>query len=1219
MFVTVSKAAPWWALAVLFVAAGCKSPDPPSATLCVDDGDCGTGMECDDGSCVATTPGGDDSDTPDTPQGPVGGDTDFGDACTKSADCKGTMECFLTPSNGRVCTVVCDGTDPDYACPDATWECTAFSGGGTDLSHICLPPAPSLCKSCDDDMDCGSSGKNLCLAQADGMFCGIACTTDANCPAEYGCVEFTRDEALVYQCVPDAGRCIDCIDMDGDGYGVAGSNSACTYPGLDDCDDTDPQRHPGSTQRICDGFATDCGPIADAPFVNEDGVYNNEEHCGMCGNYCYRDHVASAACEVADMAASCVIAACEEGWADCDGNPVNGCEADLSNKIHCGACGVVCGGSQASTASSDCVNKGEDRYACDVVCNANYADCNGIPNDGCEANLRDPAFCGSCANNCNDTVHHGTAGCNSGSCTLVECDQGWADCDGNPLNGCEVDLSEGANCGGCGVICGAAGTNPALPPTCVASSGANPYVCSFICATGMEDCNGIPNDGCEVDVRNGDTANCGACGGSCEYDNAATSCVNRNCRFDGCNADFGDCDGDMLAPNSLQQPSLALTGCEVNLIDNDEHCGSCANDCTAAVGGGTWICETDTCEAQNCGANALNCNGDPSTCESDPTSPLTCGNCTTNCLDKPQVVAATCSPNATVKCTITECTAGYADCNGQHPDGCEIFTAGNVNNCGTCGTKCTLPNATMECLSGSCNFVACAPGWMHLGGLEAVEGCTYQCTPTLGDDRPDDFTQTGYSWQSKDSNCDGLDGDAARALFVDGFGGNDSNPGTKALPLKTLGAALASLAGTSSSVDQIYVSEGTYVESLTLVAGVSIYGGFKAADGWTRNPSHKVVVQGNQADANGHVVAVRGSNLAGSKRTVIQNLEIVSGVATAYVPGTRQGASSYGIHCTNCTALDVVGAIVRAGAGAAGATGVNAGSTPTLTQSELNACVGTDGENNAHRTVDGGPGGIAPSCAPGRTGGHGGQGTQNEGLAGSPGLVVSGGGGAPGAKVGRQTVGNVGGSGAAGSDGVAGAGGTSAGSLVQGFWTGRSGSVGGNGLPGHGGGGASGGGGKKRTAAADRGGGGGGGGGAGGCGGSGGDGGGAGGGSIAMQLVNSTGATLQTSKLHTSSGGLGGTGRTGASGTLGCNGGAGGTGYKDAADGGRGGRGGSGGGGAAGGGGAGGPSIGVLTSGTTLSGVPGTNTIAPSVGGAGGSGPGGTNGAVGLSSTVHSL
>jgi hypothetical protein len=73
-----------------------------------------------------------------------------------------------------------------------------------------------------------------------------------------------------------------------------------------------------------------------------------------------------------------------------------------------------------------------------------------------------------------------------------QCDPGWADCNGNPADGCEVNVtSDAANCGTCGNACGAGR---------MCSGGA----CA--CATGTTSCGGA----C-VDLMT-DSTNCGACG-----------------------------------------------------------------------------------------------------------------------------------------------------------------------------------------------------------------------------------------------------------------------------------------------------------------------------------------------------------------------------------------------------------------------------------------------------------------------------------------------------------------------------------------------------------------------------------------------------------------------------------------------------------------------------------------------------------------------------------
>jgi len=51
------------------------------------------------------------------------------------------------------------------------------------------------------------------------------------------------------------------------------------------------------------------------------------------------------------------------------------------------------------------------------------------------------------------------------------------------------------------------------------------------------------------------------------------------------------------------------------------------------------------------------------------------------------------------QCAVAACNVGYADCNKQVLDGCEVNTEGNHEHCGGCGKACS---ASEVCLAGSC-------------------------------------------------------------------------------------------------------------------------------------------------------------------------------------------------------------------------------------------------------------------------------------------------------------------------------------------------------------------------------------------------------------------------------------------------------------------------------------------------------------------------------------
>jgi hypothetical protein len=82
-----------------------------------------------------------------------------------------------------------------------------------------------------------------------------------------------------------------------------------------------------------------------------------------------------------------------------------------------------------------------------------FANCNNNPLDGCEINVStDPSNCGGCGLICN--LPHATSGCANGNCTILACTSGWANCNGIAEDGCEVDVtSDLNNCGACNNVC----------------------------------------------------------------------------------------------------------------------------------------------------------------------------------------------------------------------------------------------------------------------------------------------------------------------------------------------------------------------------------------------------------------------------------------------------------------------------------------------------------------------------------------------------------------------------------------------------------------------------------------------------------------------------------------------------------------------------------------------------------------------------------------------
>lgn len=99
------------------------------------------------------------------------------------------------------------------------------------------------------------------------------------------------------------------------------------------------------------------------------------DHCGACGNPCRLDHA-----EPACRDGACAIAACAPGFADCDGVPATGCEADLVGDVNrCGSCGNVCPPSMGAGEVTVC-----EVGVCRAVCAAGTVRCGGACRASCD-------------------------------------------------------------------------------------------------------------------------------------------------------------------------------------------------------------------------------------------------------------------------------------------------------------------------------------------------------------------------------------------------------------------------------------------------------------------------------------------------------------------------------------------------------------------------------------------------------------------------------------------------------------------------------------------------------------------------------------------------------------------------------------------------------------------------------------------------------------------
>ncbi|AKV04404.1 Tryptophan synthase alpha chain [Labilithrix luteola] len=324
---------------------------------------------------------------------------------------------------------------------------------------------------------------------------------------------------------------------------------------------------PSSETRMC--AVTTCTlPWATCPsseFPCSTNLLNDDDNCGACGVRCGGVEVDTKS-KWTCVDGQCAFGCYGTGWHDCDNDGSNGCETDtLGDSANCGQCGHQC----------------PDGLVCDGGTCINPCMWGGFPDscDGLCTDLRtDDQNCGACGNACDPTGPgkpelHGSMhyGCVDGQCGRPKCNEELGrDCNGNPADGCEVEIHTNDNCGGCGDQC-SAGKECGLDSfyRCLCDDG------ETYCGGGYMPCRRLDDD----------PQNCGGCNNLCP--GSSLPHFEPTCSFGTCSGKcldgYADCDG------------LRENGCEVNARIDNRNCGGCGQAC--AIG---QVCSEGKCLVAPC-------------------------------------------------------------------------------------------------------------------------------------------------------------------------------------------------------------------------------------------------------------------------------------------------------------------------------------------------------------------------------------------------------------------------------------------------------------------------------------------------------------------------------------------------------------------------------------------------------------------------------------------
>lgn len=220
-------------------------------------------------------------------------------------------------------------------------------------------------------------------------------------------------------------------------------------------------------------------------------------------------------------------------------NPFKGCFAKLEAKY--GPANCVTSGDTAA------LEQMTDAWVDAVVCALDPAGGTCPPTPTPTATPSCVANGGSCAN---------AAQCCSLSCNAGVCGP---NCSNGMQDGNETGVDCGGSCAPCPIGGGCNVTND-----CAANGQCSAGQC--VCSPGYSDCNGNPNDGCEV-ATGSDVNNCGGCNLQCSLQNANEICTMSTCLIGSCSMGYANCD------------NFTGNGCEVNTQISNSNCGACGNVC----------------------------------------------------------------------------------------------------------------------------------------------------------------------------------------------------------------------------------------------------------------------------------------------------------------------------------------------------------------------------------------------------------------------------------------------------------------------------------------------------------------------------------------------------------------------------------------------------------------------------------------------------------------